>query len=63
MQINFPDANKKSDVVTMRGPKAEVDKCHKYLTELVKDLVSVLLKIVDLFTEQVCSYKRCLKTE
>lgn len=38
--VLFPDAEDNSDVVTVRGPKEEVDKCFKYLEKLVKDLVS-----------------------
>ena len=39
VQINFPDPSKKSDVVTLRGPKNEVDKCHKYMQQLNLELV------------------------
>ncbi|OQV12134.1 Vigilin [Hypsibius exemplaris] len=37
--ILFPDAEEKSDVVTIRGPKEEVDKCFKYVEKLVKELI------------------------
>ncbi|GAV00143.1 hypothetical protein RvY_11033 [Ramazzottius varieornatus] len=37
--VLFPDAEDNSDIVTVRGPKEEVDKCFKYLEKLVKDLV------------------------
>ena len=37
--VLFPDAEENSDVVTIRGPKEEVEKCFKYLEKLVKDLV------------------------
>jgi hypothetical protein len=40
VQINFPDPSKKSDVVTLRGPKNDVDKCHKYMQQLNQELVS-----------------------
>lgn len=42
VQITFPDPGKKSDVVTLRGMKTEVDKCYKYLTQLNQELVSPL---------------------
>lgn len=38
VQINFPGAGDKRDVVKIRGPKEDVDKCHKYLVKLVKEL-------------------------
>ncbi|XP_063965109.1 vigilin-like [Lytechinus pictus] len=39
VQITFPDPGKQSDVVTLRGPKQEVDLCHRFLKELTKELV------------------------
>lgn len=39
VQINFPDAGKKSDVVTLRGPKNDVDKCYVHLQKMTADLV------------------------
>ena len=42
VQITFPDPGKKSDIVTLRGPKADVDKAHKFLTTLTKELVGRL---------------------
>ncbi|CAL1537044.1 unnamed protein product [Lymnaea stagnalis] len=39
VQITFPDQGKKSDVVTLRGPKNDVDKAYKHLQNLVKDLI------------------------
>ncbi|XP_059138756.1 vigilin-like [Physella acuta] len=39
VQITFPDQGKKSDVVTLRGPKNDVDKAFKHLQNLVKDLI------------------------
>nr|CAD7393549.1 unnamed protein product [Timema cristinae] len=38
VQITFPGPAEKRDVVKVRGPKEDVDKCHKYLTKLVKEL-------------------------
>lgn len=38
VQINFPGPGDKRDVVKIRGPKEDVDKCSKYLQKIVKDL-------------------------
>uniref|UniRef100_H2ZHB1 K Homology domain-containing protein n=1 Tax=Ciona savignyi TaxID=51511 RepID=H2ZHB1_CIOSA len=38
VNISFPDAKKKSDVVNLRGPK-NVEKCYKYLKQLNDDMV------------------------
>ncbi|KAG8445389.1 hypothetical protein GDO86_010247 [Hymenochirus boettgeri] len=37
--INFPDPTQKSDIVQLRGPKNEVEKCTKYLQKMVSELV------------------------
>ena len=37
----FRSPGEKSDVVTIRGPKDDVDKCAKHLRKLVDDLVSL----------------------
>ncbi|XP_074859938.1 vigilin isoform X1 [Carettochelys insculpta] len=37
--INFPDPAHKSDIVQLRGPKNEVEKCTKYMQKMVADLV------------------------
>nr|XP_026691860.1 vigilin isoform X2 [Ciona intestinalis] len=39
VNISFPDAKKKSDVVNLRGPKNDVEKCYKYLKQLNDDMV------------------------
>ncbi|XP_005104751.1 vigilin [Aplysia californica] len=39
VQITFPDPGKKSDVVTLRGPKNDVDRAFKHLQNLGKELV------------------------
>ncbi|XP_071500490.1 vigilin-like [Diadema antillarum] len=39
VQIAFPDPGRQSDVVTLRGPKQEVDLCFRFLKELSKELV------------------------
>ncbi|XP_055352138.1 vigilin-like [Paramacrobiotus metropolitanus] len=38
--VAFPESKENSDVVTIRGPKEEVDKCYKHLEKLVKDLAA-----------------------
>ncbi|XP_060007596.1 vigilin isoform X2 [Lagenorhynchus albirostris] len=37
--INFPDPAQKSDIVQLRGPKNEVEKCTKYMQKVAADLV------------------------
>ncbi|VTJ88527.1 Hypothetical predicted protein, partial [Marmota monax] len=37
--INFPDPAQKSNIVQLRGPKNEVEKCTKYMQKMVADLV------------------------
>lgn len=39
MIINFPDPAQKSDIVQLRGPKNEVEKCAKFLQKIIADLV------------------------
>uniref|UniRef100_A0A1Q3FI46 Putative vigilin n=1 Tax=Culex tarsalis TaxID=7177 RepID=A0A1Q3FI46_CULTA len=38
VQIIFPGPNDKSDIVKIRGPREDVDKCSKYLAKYVKEL-------------------------
>ncbi|KAG8302743.1 hypothetical protein J6590_025018 [Homalodisca vitripennis] len=38
VQITFPNQSEKRDVVKIRGPKDDVDRCHKYLMKLVKEI-------------------------
>ena len=54
VQITFPDSIKKSDVVTLRGPKTDVDKAFKYLTQMNKEMVSLVIIVVggDWFQEE-----------
>ena len=40
VQVMFRSPGEKSDVVTIRGPKDDVEKCAKHLKKLVDDLVS-----------------------
>ncbi|KAJ6652377.1 hypothetical protein lerEdw1_011607 [Lerista edwardsae] len=37
--INFPDPSQKSDIVQLRGPKNEVEKCAKYLQKVIAELI------------------------
>uniref|UniRef100_UPI00398E5B1B vigilin-like isoform X1 n=1 Tax=Pristiophorus japonicus TaxID=55135 RepID=UPI00398E5B1B len=37
--INFPDPAQKSDIVQLRGPKNEVEKCSKFLQKVIADLI------------------------
>jgi len=39
VQISFPEAGKKSDVVTLRGPRVDVDNCFNFLKKMATDLV------------------------
>lgn len=36
--ITFPNPSEKSDIVKIRGPKDDVDKCYKHLMKVVKEL-------------------------
>jgi len=40
VQITFPDPGKKSDVVTIRGPKTDVDQVYKYLLQMHQNLIA-----------------------
>ena len=42
--ISFPDSSKQSDVVSLRGPKNDVDQCYKYLHQIAQE--KVLLNIM-----------------
>jgi len=39
VQISFPDLGSKSDIVKLRGPRDDVDKCSKQLTKMSKELL------------------------
>jgi predicted PilT family ATPase len=39
VQINFPAPGEKRDVVTVRGPKEDVDQCARYMTLLYKEML------------------------
>ncbi|KAK0077806.1 hypothetical protein PV325_003421 [Microctonus aethiopoides] len=38
VQIIIPGPSEKDDIVKIRGPKLDVDRCHKYLMKLAKEL-------------------------
>jgi hypothetical protein len=38
IQINIPNADEKSDIVTVRGDKSDVDQCVKHLQNIVKEM-------------------------
>ncbi|XP_056607167.1 high density lipoprotein binding protein a [Triplophysa dalaica] len=37
--INFPDPAQKSDIVQLRGPRTEVEKCTKFMQKIVAEMV------------------------
>ena len=37
--ISFPDPSKQSDVVSLRGPRNDVDECYKYLHQMAQEMV------------------------
>ena len=39
LQVGFPSPGEKKDIVTLRGPKDDVDKCAAYLKKLCTELV------------------------
>ena len=39
VQISFPDLGSKSDIVKLRGPKEDVDKCARHFSKLTKELL------------------------
>lgn len=40
VMINVPDASKKCDIISLRGPKDEVDRCYTYLQKMAQELVT-----------------------
>ena len=50
VQVMFRSPGEKSDVVTVRGPKDDVEKCAKHLKKLVDDLVSLEHKSLVIIT-------------
>ena len=54
VQITFPDASRHSDVVTLRGPKADVDRCHRYLQQVAQEMVA------NNYMQQVLTFLFCV---
>ncbi|XP_071563213.1 vigilin-like isoform X2 [Temnothorax nylanderi] len=44
VKITIPGPGDKGDIVKIRGPKEDVDKCHKHLLKLVKELANIVTK-------------------
>ena len=49
ISIFFPDYTRKSDVITLRGPCSDVDKCHSYLQKPCHDLVRLALSVTEIY--------------
>merc|ERR1712223_761844 len=45
VQISFPDLGSKSDIVKLRGPREDVDKCGRLLNKMYKDLLEVSYQV------------------
>jgi len=45
VQISFPESDAKSDIVTLRGPKDDVDKCYEYMKKLSTELIASSFKL------------------
>ena len=43
MIINFPDPAQKSNIVQLRGPHTEVEKCFKFMQKMVAEMVRLNL--------------------
>uniref|UniRef100_A0A665W4S7 Vigilin n=1 Tax=Echeneis naucrates TaxID=173247 RepID=A0A665W4S7_ECHNA len=43
--INFPDPAQKSDIVQLRGPRTEVEKCSKFMQKIVAEMVKIEVSI------------------
>lgn len=46
--INFPDPAQKSDIVQLRGPRNEVEKCAKFMQKMVAEMVRAHPDVVTL---------------
>lgn len=44
--INFPDPAQKSDIVQLRGPRTEVEKCAKFMQKIVAEMVNLYLYFI-----------------
>ena len=45
VQISFPNADQKSDIVTLRGKKEQVDACHDHLKKISRDIVDANFRL------------------
>lgn len=56
--INFPDPAQKSDIVQLRGPRTEVEKCAKFMQKIVAEMVNLLvfskILLLRLYLERFC---------
>lgn len=51
--INFPDPAQKSDIVQLRGPRTEVEKCSKFMQKIVAEMVKLFSCVVlDTYVER-----------
>jgi len=50
VSIFIPDLTRKSDVITLRGPRSDVDKCYSYLQKLCRDLVRLALFVPEIYS-------------
>uniref|UniRef100_A0A8C5GDI4 Vigilin n=1 Tax=Gouania willdenowi TaxID=441366 RepID=A0A8C5GDI4_GOUWI len=51
--INFPDPAQKSDIVQLRGPRTEVEKCSKFMQKIVENSFSVSVPIFKQFHRNI----------
>uniref|UniRef100_A0A669AWY5 Vigilin n=1 Tax=Oreochromis niloticus TaxID=8128 RepID=A0A669AWY5_ORENI len=51
--INFPDPAQKSDIVQLRGPRTEVEKCSKFMSKIVENSYSVSVPIFKQFHRNI----------
>uniref|UniRef100_A0A8C4IHV1 Vigilin n=1 Tax=Dicentrarchus labrax TaxID=13489 RepID=A0A8C4IHV1_DICLA len=51
--INFPDPAQKSDIVQLRGPRTEVEKCAKFMQKIVENSFSVSVPIFKQFHRNI----------
>lgn len=56
--INFPDPAHKSDIVQLRGPRNEVEKCAKFMQKMVAEMVIPLNGNLTYFVIVVLSIKQ-----
>ena len=52
--INFPDPAQKSDIVQLRGPRTEVEKCSKFMQKIVAEMVYYYIVLYDSIYSVFC---------